>query len=103
MKVKPLFAYVLIEPEKREEQTKSGIFIPDPIKKKRPEIGTVIEVGPGERTHEGQTFPICVKPGDKVLFSKYDADEYKLDDKNYLIVKEGAIFAIIQQDDKGRE
>lgn len=96
MKISPLFGYVLIEPDKREEQTKSGIIIPDPIKKKRPEFGTIKEIGPGAVTPEGQTIPMTVKVGQRVLFAKYDAEEFEMDGKTYLIVKEAIIYAIIE-------
>ncbi|MCD6402335.1 co-chaperone GroES [bacterium] len=96
MKIKPLADYILIEPIKEEEKTKSGIFLPQTAEKERPEQGRVIAVGPGRRTEEGKVIPISVKVGQKVLFTKYGPNEIKVDGKEYLIAKEEDILAIIE-------
>jgi chaperonin GroES len=96
MKIKPLADYILIEPIKEEEKTKSGILLPETAEKEKPEQGKVIAVGPGRRNEKGEIIPVSVKPGQKVLFKKYGPDEIKVDDKEYLIAKEEDILAIIE-------
>ena len=91
-----LFTHILIEPIKEEEKTKTGILLPETAEKERPEQGKVIAVGPGKRTEEGKIIPVSVKPGQKVLFTKYGPNEIKVDDKEYLIAKEEDILAIIE-------
>ena len=96
MKIKPISNHILIEPIKEEEKTKSGILLPDTAEKERPEQGKVIAVGPGERDKQGKVIPSEVKPGDKVLFTKYGPTEIKVDNKEYLIAKEEDILAILE-------
>ena len=101
MKIKPLSDHILIEPIKKEERTKTGILLPETAEKERPEQGRVIAVGPGkrnegERGKVGEHFPMSVKVGDVVLFTKYGPNEIKVDDKEYLIAKEEDILAIIE-------
>lgn len=96
MKIKPLADYVLIEPIKEEEKTKSGILLPETAEKERPEQGKVVAVGPGKRNEKGEIIPVAVKPGQKILFKKYGPDEIKVDNKEYLICKEEDILAIIE-------
>ena len=96
MKIKPLADHILIEPSKEEEQTKAGILLPETADKERPEQGTVIAVGPGRTTSAGKIIPIDLKPGDKVLFTKYGPNEIKVDDKEYLIAKVEDILALIE-------
>lgn len=96
MKIKPLSDYILIEPIKEEEKTKSGILLPETAEKERPEQGRIIATGPGRRTEDGKIIPVSVKPGQKVLFTKYGPNEIKVDDKEYLIAKEEDILAILE-------
>ena len=96
MNIKPLSDHVLIEPVKEEEKTKSGIFLPETASKERSEEGKVVAVGPGKRNEKGDIIPVSVKPGDKVLFTKYGPNEIKIDDKEYLIATESDILAIIE-------
>jgi len=96
MKIKPLSGYILIEPTKEEEKTKSGILLPETAEKDRPEQGTVIAVGPGKKNSKGEHIPINLRVGDKVLFTKYGPAEIKVEDKEYLIAKEEDILAIIE-------
>lgn len=87
--IKPLSDRVLIEPAAAETQTASGIFIPETAKEK-PQKGTVIAVGNGKKDHN-----MTVKVGDTVLYGKYAGTELKFDGKDYLIMREDDIFAII--------
>jgi chaperonin GroES len=96
MKIKPLADNILIEPEKEEEKTESGIFLPDTAEKGRPEKGKVIAVGPGKKNREGKALPLEVKKGDVVIFTKYGPNEIKVDKKEYLIAREDDILAIIE-------
>lgn len=96
MKIKPLSDHILIEPIKEMEKTKSGILLPETAEKERPEQGKVIAVGPGKKNKKGEHIPLDVKPGQKVLFTKYGPNEIKVDDKEYLIAKEEDILAILE-------
>ena len=95
MNIKPLSDHILIEPIKEEEKTKTGIFLPETANKEKSETGNVIAIGPGKKTDDGKIIPLSVKPGDKVLFSKYGPNEIKVGDKEYLIATESDILAII--------
>ncbi|MEI7424982.1 MAG: co-chaperone GroES [Candidatus Staskawiczbacteria bacterium] len=96
MNIKPLSDHILIEPIKEEEKTKAGIFLPETASKDKSEEGKVIATGPGKMTDDGKIIPMAVKPGDKVLFSKYGPSEIKVDNKEYLIASESDILAIIE-------
>jgi len=94
MNIKPLDDRVLIEPMSKEEQTKSGIVLPDTAEEK-PEQGRVVAVGQGKIDANGGRIPMTVKKGDVVIFTKYGPSEIKVDGKEYLIAKEEDILAII--------
>ncbi|MFN5252025.1 MAG: co-chaperone GroES [Bacteroidia bacterium] len=87
--VKPLADRVLVEPTPAENKTASGIIIPDTAKEK-PMRGTVVAAGPGKPDE-----PVTVKVGDVVLYGKYAGTELTVDGKDYLIMRESDIFAII--------
>ncbi|MBW7935892.1 MAG: co-chaperone GroES [Flavobacteriales bacterium] len=87
--VKPLHDRVVIEPAAAEEKTASGIIIPDTAKEK-PQRGTIIAVGNGKKDE-----PMTVKVGDAVLYGKYSGTEIQIDGKDYLIMRESDIFAIV--------
>jgi len=95
--IKPLYDRVLIEPEKVEEKTPSGIIIPDTAKEK-PIVGVVIETGNGTKDN-----PMTVKKGDRVIYSKYSGNEIKIDGKEYIIIKESDIYAILESDVKCKD
>jgi chaperonin GroES len=95
MNIKPLDDRVLIEPTSKEEQTKSGIVLPDTAEEK-PEQGRVVAVGQGKIDTNGRRIPMTVKKGDVVIFTKYGPSEIKIDNKEYLIAKEEDILAIIE-------
>ncbi len=96
MNIKPLSDHILIEPIKEEEKTKAGIFLPETASKEKSEEGKVIATGPGKMTEDGKIIPLSVKPGDKVLFTKYGPNEIKVDNKEYLIATESDILAILE-------
>jgi len=94
MTIKPLADKVVIKMLESEETTKSGIVLPDSAKEK-PQIAEVIAVGPGAYV-DGKLIPMDVKVGDKVLISKYAGTEVKLEGKEYTIVKQNEILAIVE-------
>ncbi|HOF44687.1 MAG TPA: co-chaperone GroES [Candidatus Pacearchaeota archaeon] len=96
MKIKPLSNNVIIEQFKEEEKTKGGILLPQSAEKERPQQGKVISVGPGKTNNQGKVIPMNVKKGDIVFFSKYSPQEIKVEDKEYLVLKEEDILAIIE-------
>ena len=89
LNIKPLADRVLVEPLEAETKTASGIIIPDTAKEK-PQKGKVIAVGPGTKEN-----PVTVKVGNTVLYGKYSGTELKLDGKDYLIMRESDILAIV--------
>lgn len=91
--IKPLGERVLVEASAQEETTSFGIVLPDSAKEK-PQEGTVIAVGAGS-LKDGVRVPLEVKEGDRVLFSKYAGTEIKYEGKEYLIMKESDIHAIL--------
>ena len=95
MKVRPLHDRILIERLEEKEGKKGGIIIPDTAKEK-PQEGKVIAVGNGKVTEDGKKIPLDVKAGDKILFGKYSGSEVKLDDKEYLIMREEDVLAILE-------
>ena len=96
MKISPCADNVLSEPVKSEEKTKSGILLPDSASKERPEQGKVVAVGPGKKNKQGQIIPMSAKVGQKVLFKKYSSNEIKVEEKEYLIIEENDILAVIE-------
>ena len=95
MKVKPLFDRVLIKRVEAEEKVKGGIIIPDTAKEK-PMEGKVIAVGSGRLDEDGKRIPMEVKKGDRILFGKYSGSELKLDGKEYVIMKEEDVMAVLK-------
>jgi chaperonin GroES len=87
--VTPIADRVLVEPDAAETKTASGIIIPDTAKEK-PQRGTIIAIGTGKKDE-----PMTVKKGDKILYGKYSGTEVSIDGKDYLIMKESDIYAII--------
>jgi chaperonin GroES len=96
-RIRPLADRVVVKPVEREEQTKSGIYLPDTVSKERPMEGTILAVGEGRLDDNGRRVPMNVKAGDKVLFAKYGGTEYKVDDVEYLILSEKDILGVIQE------
>jgi chaperonin GroES len=94
MKVKPLADRVIILPLEAEEKTAGGIIIPDNAKEK-PQKGEIVAVGPGKYADDGQKIAMCLKKGDKVLYAKYSGSEVTIDGKEYLIVRESDVLAVL--------
>ncbi len=94
MNLKPLGDRVVLKVKESEEKTKSGIVLPDSSKEK-PVQATVMAVGTGEII-DGKKVPLDVKEGDLVIYSKYAGTEIKVDDEDFLIVRQSDILAIIE-------
>ena len=96
--VRPLADRVLVQPLGELESgttTKGGNYIPETVDKEKPQEGIVVAVGPG-RYEDGKIVPMGVKVGNKVVFSKYGPDEIKVDGKEYFIISESNILAVIE-------
>lgn len=93
MKVTPILDNILILPLEAEEKTAGGLYIPDSAKEK-PQKGKVVEVGPGKFEH-GNLIKPGVKKGDVVIFKKWGGEELNLEGKDYKLVKEEDILAIV--------
>lgn len=96
-KFKPLSNYVLILPIDVPDTTPSGIILPESSKDK-PNHGTVVAYGEGQRNDRGELIPVSLKDGDQVLFQKYAGVEIKLDGKKYLLMRETDILGILSGD-----
>jgi chaperonin GroES len=94
MKLKPLCDRVVIKQLEAEETTKSGIVLPSNAKEK-PQQAEVVAVGPGGMV-DGKEIKMEVKPGDRVIYSKYAGTEVKLDEDEFIIVKQSDILAIVE-------
>ena len=95
MKIQPLADRIMVEVLEAKEVTKGGIVLPDSAQEK-PQEAKVIAVGKGKVTTEGKVVAPEVKAGDKILFGKYSGTEIKVDGKEYLILKEEDILAIVK-------
>ncbi len=95
MKVRPLHDRILVERIEEEEKTASGIIIPDAAKEK-PSQGKVVAVGNGKKTDDGKVIPLDVKEGDRILFGKYAGTEIKVEGKEYLMMREDEVFAVVE-------
>ena len=95
MGFRPLHDRVLVRRVEAEEKTAGGIIIPDSAKEK-PQEGEVVSVGTGARADDGKITPLDVKAGDKILFGKYSGSEVKIEDKEYLIMREEDVLAILE-------
>jgi chaperonin GroES len=94
MRFRPLHDRIVIRRIEAEAKSAGGIIIPD-IAKEKPQEGEVVAVGPGGRDETGKLIPIDVKAGDRVLFSKWSGTEVKIDDDEYLIMKESDVMGVL--------
>ena len=95
MKLRPLGDRVLVTRVDEEEKSKGGIIIPDTAKEK-PQEGRVVAVGPGKTNDDGDTIPLSVKKGDKVLFSKYAGTEINVEGEEHLFIREEDVLAVLE-------
>ena len=96
VKFTPLGERLIVTPMEQEEQTSSGIILPDTAKEK-PQEGEVVAVGPGRLSDEGKHIPMELKVGDRVIYSKFAGTEYKDGDAEYLILRESDVLAKVSK------
>jgi len=97
MNLKPLGDRIVVKVVEELERTKSGIVLPDTAKEK-PQEAEVVAVGPGGRNEKGDRVPMEVKTGDRVVFQKYSGTEFKVDDEEYLILRESDVLALVTKE-----
>ena len=95
MNFRPLHDRILIKRIEEQETVKGGIIIPDTAKEK-PQEGEVVAVGNGKKTEEGKVVPLDVKAGDRILFGKYSGTEIKVDNEDFLILKEEEVLGVVE-------
>ena len=95
MKIRPLHDRILVKREEEKDAKKGRIIIPDTAKEK-PQEGKVIAAGNGKVSEDGKKIPLDVKAGDRILFGKYSGSEVKIEDKEYLILREEDVLAILE-------
>lgn len=98
-KLRPLHDRVVVRRIEEQEQTISGLYIPDTAKEK-PQQGEVVAVGEGRILEDGQRQPLDLKVGDRVLFGKYAGTEIKLDEEEWLILRESDVLSVIEGAEK---
>jgi chaperonin GroES len=94
MKVQPLADRVVVEPLEESEEMRGGLYIPDTAKEK-PQQGTVVAVGPGRLSDEGERMPVELETGQRILYGKYSGTEVTIDGQDVLIIKESDVLAVL--------
>jgi chaperonin GroES len=95
MKIRPLHDRILVKRVEEQEVRRGGIIIPDTAKEK-PQEGRVVAVGNGKVTDDGKKIALDVKTGDRILFGKYSGNEVKIEDEEYVIMREEDVLAILE-------
>ncbi len=96
MKIRPLYDRIVVTRiEDDTEKTAGGLFIPDSAKEK-PQQGEVVAVGQGKRNEDGKLIPLDVKAGDRILFGKYSGSDIKIDNNEYLIMREDEVLGVLE-------
>jgi chaperonin GroES len=96
MKLRPLHDRILVKRVEEKETVKGGIIIPDSAKEK-PQEGEIVAVGNGKKTEDGKVIALDVKVGDRVLFGKYSGNDIKIDEQEYLILREDEILGVLEK------
>ena len=99
MKIRPLYDRIVVKRVETQEQKIGGLFIPDSAKEK-PQEGEVVAVGKGKRLEDGKVVPLDVQVGDRILFGKYSGSDIKLDNEEYLIMREEEVLGILDAQPK---
>ena len=94
--LQPLGDRVVVESVEQAQKSAGGVILPDTAKEK-PQEGVIIAVGPGRKTDKGEIIKLDLKVGDKVIYSKYSGSEIKIEGKEYLIVSEKDVLAIVKR------
>ena len=95
MNLRPLQDRIIVKRVEEETKTAGGLFIPETAKEK-PQRGEIVAVGNGKKTEDGKVLPLDVKVGDIVLFGKYAGTEVKVDNNDYLMMREDDILAVVE-------
>ena len=99
MKIRPLYDRIVVKRVETQEQKIGELFIPDSAKEK-PQEGEVVAVGKGKRLEDGKVVPLDVQVGDRILFGKYSGSDIKLDNEEYLIMREEEVLGILDAQPK---
>lgn len=94
-RIRPLSDRIVVEPKEKETKTAGGIVLPDSADKEKPVEGVVVAVGDG-KWHDGKKEPLQVKVGDKILFGKYAGTNFKLADKDLLVMREEDVMGVLE-------
>jgi chaperonin GroES len=94
MNIRPLYDRIVVKRIEEQEQKVGGLFIPDSAKEK-PQEGEVVAVGKGKRLEDGKVIPLDVQVGNRILFGKYSGSDIKLDQDEYLIMREDEVLGIL--------
>jgi chaperonin GroES len=94
MKIRPLYDRIVVKRIDEQETTRSGIVIPDSAQEK-PQEAEVVAVGNGKRLEDGKVVALIVKAGDRILFGKYSGNEIRVDDEDYLIMREDDVLGVL--------
>jgi chaperonin GroES len=95
MNLRPLQDRIIVKRVDEESKTAGGLFIPETAKEK-PQRGKIVAVGNGKKTEDGKVLPLDVKVGDLVLFGKYAGTEIKVDNDDFLMMREDDILAVVE-------
>jgi chaperonin GroES len=96
MNIRPLYDRIVVKRiEDDTEKTAGGLFIPDSAKEK-PQQGEVVAVGQGKRNEDGKLIPLDVKAGDRILFGKYSGSDIKIDNNEFLIMREDEVLGVLE-------
>jgi chaperonin GroES len=96
MKLKPLDDRIVIKQSEAEEKTTGGIILPDTAKEK-PQIGKVVETGPGKLLDNGKRAKMSVKKKDEVIYARYGGNEVEIDGEKYVILRESDVHGIVER------
>jgi chaperonin GroES len=96
MKLNPLDDRIVVKQSEAEEKTRGGIILPDTAKEK-PQIGTVIAIGPGKLLDDGKRSPMAVKVNDEVFYAKYLGNDVEIDGENFVILRESDVLGIVER------
>jgi chaperonin GroES len=99
MTIRPLYDRIVVKRIEQKEQMQGGLFIPDSAKEK-PQEGEVVSVGKGKRLEDGKVVPLDVQVGDRILFGKYSGSDIKLDNDEFLIMREDEVLGVLEAQPK---
>jgi chaperonin GroES len=99
MKIRPLYDRIVVKRVEEKEQMQGGLYIPDSAKEK-PQEGEVVAIGKGKRMEDGKLVPLDVQVGDRILFGKYSGSDIKLDNEEYMIMREDEVLGILDAQPK---